>query len=100
MAYKIKHRKETGWGKPIWNAEDYKKSKMKTIAIYPTGNKYHITGSKTIEKPLMIYKEDGQIFLIKKIDFRETTASSNFADVEFYNKAGKYTINTNRIEEE
>jgi TATA-box binding protein (TBP) (component of TFIID and TFIIIB) len=74
----------------------YRIKKLKTTAIYPTG-KYKITGEKIIEKPLMIYIEDGYEYLIKTINFRETTANKNFADVTFYNKSGNWTIDINKI---
>lgn len=69
---------------------------MKTTAKYPTG-KLKVTGHEFVKKPLMIYEEDGKKYPIKTIDFSETTASCNFADAEFYNKQGKFTINVNRI---
>ena len=69
---------------------------MKTKAIYKVGEHRDRTPITEVkEKPLMTYKG----LKIKKIDFTETTAMSEFADVEFYDKEGKWTINVNRIEE-
>ena len=68
----------------------------KTTAKYPTG-KLKVKGFQFVKKPLMIYEEDGKKYPIKSIDFSETTAWSNFADAEFYNKSGKFTINVNKI---
>lgn len=69
--------------------------KRQTTAWYPIG-KQKITKKRKVMKPLM--KIEG--LDIKEIDFSETTAHKNFADVKFFDKEGKWLVNTNKSEEQ
>lgn len=69
-------------------------TKRKTIAWYPEG-KYKVTGKTKVMADLMTYKG----LDIKEIDFAQTTAYQNFADVKFFDKKGEWVIPTHKIEE-
>jgi hypothetical protein len=65
---------------------------------YDKRGTFRIKGVKETEKPLMIYREDGEEYQIKSIDFTEATALSPWAKVTFFNKEGIFYINTNKLD--